>query len=365
MERARRVTEQRYRDVVESQTELICRFSRDMTLTFVNERYCRYFDTSRDALIGSHFLERVPPEAGDEVAVHVARVFALPRADHAYMWEHPVVRPCGARRWLVWSARPVVDSLGVVVEAQAIGRDVTAQRVAEHAVRERDEALRASGERIQELAGRLITAQEDERRRIARELHDDINQKLAAIGIAMSAVRRTVSPSSPAHQAIARVQGRVTLLTDDIRRLSHQLHPAVLVHAGLVAGLRAYCADFSENTGIKVDFTVADEPVVVSDAIALCLYRVAQEALRNVAEHARTTKAWVRLRREGEAVELSIRDEGVGFDLAAVRKEAGGLGLISIAERMRLVRGALHFVARPNDGVEVIARVPADALKRA
>jgi PAS domain S-box-containing protein len=356
IEAARRETEQQYRDVVESQTELICRFLPDTTLRFVNERYCRYFGMPRSALIGRPFLERVAPGAGREVASHVAAVFALPRSDTAYGWEHPVVRPDGSRGWLVWSGRPIVDRDGRVVEAQAVGRDVTAQRVAEQALRERDEALRTSRDRIQVLAGRLITAQEDERRRIARELHDDVNQKLAAIAIAMSGVRRTFSESGREHEAIARLQQRVVLLTDDIRRLSHELHPAVLVHAGLVAGLRAHCADFSVDTGIDVDVTL--EAVAVSDTTALCLYRVAQEALHNVARHAKTARAWVALRRDGSTVELSVRDEGVGFDVAAVRAQARGLGLTSIEERMRLVHGIVRIVATPNGGVEVVVRAP-------
>ena len=315
---ARRETELLYRDVVESQTELICRFLRDTTLGFVNERYCRYFGVPRSALIGRPFLELVPPEALPEVVAHVDALFALPRSESTYMWEHPVLRPNGSRGWLVWSGRPiVVDPHGRVVEAQAVGRDVTAQRLAEQALRDRDEALRTSRDRIQELAGRLLTAQEDERRRIARELHDDVNQKLAAIAIAMSGVRRSLADSGPEHEVLVRLQERVVLLTDDIRRLSHELHPAVLVHAGLVAGLRAYCADFSEDTGIDVHVGVTDEALAVSDTTALCLYRVAQEALHNVAEHAKTSKAWVVLRRDGDSVELSVRDEGIGFDLEA------------------------------------------------
>jgi PAS domain S-box-containing protein len=363
MEVARRESEQRYRDVVESQSELICRLLPDTTLTFVNERYCRYFDAPRDALIGRPFLENLPLDLRRDIAVHVAEVFALPHLDSTYTWEHPLVCPDGSTCWLVWSARPVVDRLGRVVEAQAVGRDVTAQRVAEQAVRERDEALRTSSARIKELAGRLITAQEDERRRIARELHDDVNQKLAAIAIAMSSVRQKLSHSGAAHEAIARLQERVTLLTDDIRRLSHQLHPAVLAHAGLVAGLRAYCADFSENIGIDVEFSVSDETVVVSDTTALCLYRVAQEALHNVAEHAKTSKAWVALRRDGDIVELSVRDEGIGFDPGTVRAGGSGLGLTSIEERMRLVHGVVRITAKPEGGVELIARAPVDTFE--
>jgi signal transduction histidine kinase len=330
----------------------------------VNERYCRYFDEPRDVLIGARLLEHVPHTAQREVATHVATVFGLPRSDSAYMWEHPVVRPDGTLGWLVWTGRPVVNAEGKVIEAQAVGRDVTAQRLAEQAVRERDEALRTSRDRIQELAGRLITAQEDERRRIARELHDDVNQKLAALAIALSSVRRTLlDAGDTGAAAIARLQERVGFLTDDIRRICHELHPAVLVHAGLVAGLRAYCTEFCQDTGVDVHFSVGDEPVVVSDTTAMCLYRVAQEALHNVAQHAKSPKARVTLRRDGDSVELSILDDGVGFDIAAVRISGRGLGLISIEERMRLVHGTVRIAATPGRGVAVVARAPVDTLE--
>ena len=365
IEAARRRSEQRYRDVVENQAELICRFLADTTLTFVNERFCRHFDRPRAALIGRRFVEFVPEDARGEVLARAAAAFALPRSDNVCAWELALFSPDGSRAVQVWSGRPIVDPDGRVVEVQASGRDVTAQRLAEQSLRERDEALRTSRDRIQELAGRLMTAQEDERRRIALELHDDVNQKLAAIAIAMSGVRRTLSNAGPQRDAIARLQERITMLTDDIRRLSHQLNPAVLVHAGLIAGLRAYCADFTEDTGIEVLFTVTDETLVVPDATALCLYRVAQEALHNVAQHARSPKARVALRRDEETVELSVRDEGIGFDIDAVRAHGRGLGLIGIEERLRLVHGLVQIVAEPGRGVEIIARAPIGARQLA
>jgi PAS domain S-box-containing protein len=364
IEAARREGEQRYRDVVESQTELICRFRPDTALTFVNDAYCRHTGAPREALLGRSFIERIPDDARPDVARHVARIFTPSGRDQAYVYEHAVLQPDGRRGWQVWTARPIVGPNGRVVEAQAIGRDVTDQRLAEQAVRERDEALRASYDRIQELAGRLIRTQEDERRRIARELHDDVNQQLAAVAIGLSGARRIVGDSVPASGELAQLQERVVALTDDIRRLCHELHPVTLVHVGLAASLRAHCAEFCKATGIDVVLSVGDDMPAVPPAMALCFYRVLQEALHNVARHSRARVAHVRLRHAGDALELSIRDDGVGFDLGAARAQSGGLGLISIEERVRLVHGTMQILAAPGRGVEVLARAPL-ALRQA
>ncbi len=350
--------EQRYRDVVESQTELICRYRSDTALTFVNDAYCRYSGAPREALLGRSFIERIPDDARLEVARHVAAIFARPERDHAYVYEHAVLQPDGRRGWHVWTARPIVGPDGRVAEAQAVGRDVTDQRLAEQAVRERDEALRASYDRIQELAGRLIRAQEDERRRLARELHDDVNQQLAAVAIGLSGARRVVGDATAAGDELARLQERVVALTHDIRRLCHELHPVALVHVGLAASLRAHCAEFCKATGIDVVLSVDDDAPAVAPAMALCFYRVLQEALHNVARHSHARAAHVRLRRAGEVLELSVRDDGVGFDLAAARAQSGGLGLVSIEERVRLVHGIVQIVTAPGRGVEVRAWAP-------
>src|SRR5262249_3817035 len=156
------------------------------------------------------------------------------------------------------------------------------------------------------------------------------------------------------------LQDRIVSLTDDIRRICRELHPAVLVHAGLVAGLRAYCAQFSADAGIEILVNVGDEPIAVPEPVAFWLYRVTHEILHNVAQHSGSRKARVGLRRDGRFVELSIRDDGVGFDPATVSAATQGLGLISIEERLRLVRGTVDIVAAPGEGVQITARAPLD-----
>jgi signal transduction histidine kinase len=216
---------------------------------------------------------------------------------------------------------------------------------------------RADGE-VASLAGRLITAQEAERSRIARDLHDDINQQLASLSIALSGVRRRLQHGEAAavQDEITGLQQRIIDVTNVTRQLSHELHPGVLQHAGLVPALKGHCAEFGAQHGINVTFC-ADGLDGVPHEIGLCLYRVAQEALRNIAAHAGARQARVALTPSADGLELVINDDGQGFDLAEARRR-GGVGLISVEERVRLIGGALRIESRAKRGTELRVRVP-------
>ena len=226
--------------------------------------------------------------------------------------------------------------------------------------RRRAEAdLKESYERTQDLAGRLITAQEAERSRIARDLHDDVNQQLAALSVGLSNFKRRLPLCGDAvvQKELARLQQRTVDLADVIRNLSHELHPGVLQHAGLSAALRGHCAEIRRQSAIEVTLSAVDGLDGIPQDVALCLYRVAQEALRNVAAHAGARKAQVILRSAEDGLELVIADDGQGFKLAEARR-VGGLGLISLDERVRLIGGTLTINTEPQRGTEVRVQVP-------
>ena len=226
--------------------------------------------------------------------------------------------------------------------------------------RRRAEAdLKESYDRTQDLAGKLITAQEVERSRIARDLHDDVNQQLAGLSIALSNAKRQSQNGGGAgvHEALSRLQERTIKLTDVVRNLSHELHPGVLQHAGLVAALRGHCAEVGKQHAIEITFSADDGLDDIPQNVALCLYRVAQEALRNIVAHAAASKARIALRSVEAGVELIITDNGQGFDLADARR-LGGLGLISLDERVRLAGGSLTINTKARSGSEVRAQVP-------
>ena len=221
-------------------------------------------------------------------------------------------------------------------------------------------ALRRSYEQNQDLAGRLIDAQEAERRRIARDLHDDLSQQLAGMGIMLSGLKRAVGqPSSRSEidETVSTLQDRTSALSEAIRSLSHELHPSVMEHAGLVATLQRHCSDIARHHQLTVTFHAGDDLDSLSPDVALCLFRVTQEALTNAVRHAGARTISVTLRATTGGVELSVVDDGVGF---VTSERAGtGLGLRSIDERVRLSRGTLRVQSQPGQGTNVLVRIPA------
>jgi two-component system sensor histidine kinase UhpB len=231
--------------------------------------------------------------------------------------------------------------------------------VQENAERKRVESvLREREEQNRSLAGRLISAQEVERSRIGRELHDDVTQQLATLALALSTFRRRLPEAATELLAdVTELQQQTITLTEEVRHLSHELHSGVLQHVGLAAALQEGCAEFGRQHGIAVTCDTAGGPDEIPAEVALCLYRVTQEALRNVARHACADRVEVILIRGPAGLELTIEDDGQGFDAGAVRRR-GGLGLISMDERLRLVRGSVEIDSRPGGGTRVRVRAP-------
>jgi two-component system sensor histidine kinase UhpB len=228
-----------------------------------------------------------------------------------------------------------------------------------------EEALLTSNRRIQDLAGRLITAQEVERTRIARELHDDVTQQLVALSISLGVFqRRLPSHLTEGHQQLDSLQRQALAASESIRNLSHELHPTVLQHFGLVAALEGTCAEFGSQREVEVVFHADKGLGEIPADVALCLYRVAQEALHNTARHADAHRVEVALTSsDQDSLELRVADDGRGFDLAQAQQH-GGLGLVSIDERVRLVAGHVRIRSEKGRGTELQARVPLRVSKQ-
>jgi PAS domain S-box-containing protein len=224
--------------------------------------------------------------------------------------------------------------------------------------------LSESHARIEDLAGRLIHAQEEERKFIARELHDDISQIAAVVGLELTLLKRQISEASDG--VLSRVddlQARTSTLCDHIRQLSHNLHSTTLDQTGLIAALHNLCVDFTEREDIAVELRTPDDVEQITPDAALCLYRVTQEALRNVAKHSGAKTAAVSLTGSEESILLHVTDPGRGFDL---KKAAGsmGLGLASMEERVRLLQGNFSVITEPGAGTELKAEIPVHAHQR-
>jgi len=230
---------------------------------------------------------------------------------------------------------------------------------AEAIVRGKEADLRDSYERIRQLAGRLITAQETTRTRIARDLHDDVCQELAGISITVGQLKQRQGDLQDASTqgSLTTLQERTVALADGVRRLSHDLHPSILQHVGLVGALRAHCRELEARHAVRVVLEPRGDVQRADANVALCLYRIAQEALRNAIAHGEARRLTVSVAAgDGELV-LAISDDGTGFDLEKGR--GAGLGLVSMEERIHLVGGRLQIDTRPGHGTTIRVRVAA------
>ena len=248
---------------------------------------------------------------------------------------------------------------GVIIGGLLVQR--TQRRRVEAALRESEERARASCREARDLAGRLISARESERTRIARDLHDDIGQRVASLSIALSRIQRQIPAGAKVKQCLFALEQQTTQLSADLRHLSHELHPGVLEHLGLLEALRERCEDFSHESGIPVRLDVCESFPDLSDSSALCLYRVAQEALRNVATHARAQHVTLTLDRAEDCLRMQVNDDGCGFDPKALAGRRG-LGLVSLTERVRMLGGDVAVTAAPDAGTHLAVSLPMGAV---
>lgn len=241
----------------------------------------------------------------------------------------------------------------------AAANELLVAEVAERMQTER--SLESSRQALQKLTLQLLRVQEEERRRISRDLHDDINQRLALLAMDIEAVGRQLSSSSDdVGRAVQEIQDRVVELSDVVRHLAYQLHPSILDDLGLPIALQRLVDDFTARSRIRGSFGHKDIPPAVPQEIASCLYRVAQESLSNVARHASASQVDVELTRSQSELIVTITDNGVGFDFEQSGHGSHGLGLIGMKERVALVHGELLVSSAVGKGtrVQVAVLVP-------
>jgi signal transduction histidine kinase len=215
-----------------------------------------------------------------------------------------------------------------------------------------------AAEALANMGRKLIEAHEEERTRIARELHDDINQRIALLTVELERWNQHLPESAvDIHDHIDHARQRLSEIANDIQALSHRLHSSKLEYLGLAAAANSFCREFSEQQKVRIEFSHSDVPRTMPREISLCLFRVLQEAVQNAAKHSGARHFNVDLRGSAEGINLTVRDQGAGFDKQSA-ENARGLGLISMKERLQLVKGELSVKSEPGRGTTISARVP-------
>jgi signal transduction histidine kinase len=259
-------------------------------------------------------------------------------------------------RWYVVGAVSLIALQTLLIAGLVVQR--RRRQAAEADIRAKERALRVSYDQVRKLNAQLISAQEDERARIARDLHDDVGQRLASLSIGLSALgRRTAASDQSAKTELANLQKSAVDLSKDLRDLSHELHPGILQHVDLPGALRARFEEVSAASDINLEVDVDSSWSEVSEELSLCLYRVAQEALRNVVKHSNANTVHIVLGHENGHAVMNIADDGQGFD-ESESNGFSGIGLLSMRERVRMLNGSLAVQSSTGGGTIATVRIP-------
>jgi PAS domain S-box-containing protein len=294
------------------------------------------------------FLDVIHPE--DSERVHQTIQQAM-QTETDFNIEYRVLRADGSVRWIISRGQLQQTTPGERLSMMGVSVDISERKQVE-------DTLRRNEQNLSELTGRIIHTQEEELRRLSRELHDDLTQRLAALALDAALIEKQLNPVDPqAVQAIKAMRANLTDLADDVHDLSRQLHPSIIEDLGLVQAVQAECNTFSKKTGIDLSFMHPDLPDSIPQHQALCLYRIIQEGLQNIAKHSRATAASIILQGIPDGIRLLIQDKGIGFDLKRAKQNAG-IGLSSMRERARHVNGTIAVASTPGKGTEIQIFIP-------
>jgi PAS domain S-box-containing protein len=336
-----RESEERFRLVANTAPVMIWMSGPDKLCNYFNQPWLDFTGRSIEAELGNGWAELVHPE-DFQACLHTYNE-SFDRREHFEM-QCRLRRHDGEYRWLVDIGVPRLDSNGFFTGYIGSCIDITDRKLAEEA--------------MADIGRRLIEAHEEERTWIGRELHDDINQRLALAVIELERWGHE-HPNSEVdiHRHIGHLKQRLSDLGKDVQALSHRLHSSKLDYLGLTVAASSFCREFSEQQRVEIDFTHARMPSSVPKEISLCLFRILQEALQNAVKYSGVGHFTVKLEGAPAEIQLTVSDHGVGFDQHNTFS-GRGLGLISMRERAHLVKGELSVMSQPAGGTTVLARVP-------
>ena len=319
----------------------------DFRFVSVNDAFCRLLEYDRDELVGVRSVDDIT--LPDDFPQNKQLLTSMINNEiQRFQIEKQYVTKSGRRIDVSVYVLGFYDNDGKYIGSTGSVMDITETKELLHKLNNRKKDL-------QQLAGRLLSVQEEERRRLARELHDDLTQRLAVLAIEAGKVR-SEGCSDEAAEMLQDVQDTLISISEDVHRISRQLHPSIIEDLGLEQALSSETHNFSrlEKIPVKLEYDIGS--VEPSLDIAVSLFRITQESLRNIQKHAHAKSVSIQLTRENSSLLLTIKDDGRGFEPDIVRNMPG-LGLKSMRERIRLINGSISYISLPGQGTTVQVRV--------
>jgi PAS domain S-box-containing protein len=348
-------SEERFRTFLDHAANLAFIKTTDGRYLYVNRRFEQAFCLDHKSIVGKTDEELFPREQADQFRADDRTAL---EAGTAMEFEET---PCYADglHTTIAVKFPMRDKSGHIYAIGGIVTDINERKRVEQTLRNHQLEQQQHRMELQDLASKLIKAQEDERQRIARELHDDASQRLAALILDVVSLEQQ-PPLLPEliGSALEPVRKQLERLSDDLHNLAYKLHSSLLEHAGLQPAIEDQIRDVTKRTGLSVSLKVNHVPDSLSLDHSTCLFRVLQESLQNIAKHACATEATVKLSGSSNGVGLSVTDNGKGFDTNDKSAHHKGLGLTSMQERVRLLNGFLRVHSRPTEGTKICAWIP-------
>jgi PAS domain S-box-containing protein len=340
-EAALRESEKRFRVMADTTPSLVWMCDTRGNITYLNERSTAFTGSDSAAGYGDSWTAYVHPDDLRNVKDGMAQGL---EDRQPFSREYRLRRSDGVYRWMFDVASPRVNGDGSFGGFIGSAIDVTDQKLAQQA--------------LEQVSGQLIEAQEKERSRIARDLHDDICQRLALLSMEIEQTNRATDGSPAAtKRSLEEIRRHCSEIAGDVQSLSHQLHSSKLEYLGVAAAIRGFCQEFSRQHEVTISFTEENVPRHLPKDISLCLFRVTQEALHNATKYSGVSQFGVELMATPDDIQLVVSDSGTGFDVDEAKKNRG-LGLVSMQERVHLVHGTLAISSTPGTGTTILAVVP-------
>lgn len=346
-------SEEKYRLLVENQSDLIVKVDLEGKFLFVSDSYCKTFGKTQEELLHNKFLPLVHPDDQESTLKEMEKLYNHP---HTCYVEQRALTAKGWR-WFSWVDTMVFDENGNANAIIGVGRDITEKKLAEIALQESQKELQRSEEMLRSLTKKLQEIREEERSRIAMELHDELGQVLTAIKIDLNSLIKKPPYKKDFPKKITPIISLIESTIETVRKISTELRPVVLDRLGLIAAIEWHINETIKRLGINIKTNFPEDIKSLDKEVEIAVFRVFQEIMTNIARHSKASEVVVSIKCDDDKLMLIVSDNGVGFTPETIAKK-GGFGLLGMRERIKSVNGFMEINSKLNSGTDIKIFIP-------